>query len=296
MGKISRKIMKANQELWSKRFLWQCLVMLLVWKTVSALIHYSIPEEMPKGSFVGNIAKDLRMDGNHLSDHELRILTKTGMIQYFRIDREEICGKAEKCVLNFQIIIESKRKLYGVGVEITDINDHFPQFPPGEQEVRINEISTQGSRFPLPEAQDPDLGINSVQSYHLTGSDHFSLEVKKGENGARHAELVLEKPLDREEQSLYELVLTATDGGNPVRSGTAQIQVTVLDANDNAPVFSQQTYEVNVEENIPKGSIVCAVKATDLDEKAEVKYYFKKIGTLYEEFITGRDGDSNQPG
>ncbi|XP_062986142.1 protocadherin gamma-A6-like isoform X5 [Elgaria multicarinata webbii] len=286
--------MGENQRLWSckESLLLQCLIMVFVWETVSAQIHYSISEEMQKGSFVGNIAKDLGMDGNPLSDHELRILTRTGMVQYFalnynsgslqtseRIDREVICGGAEKCILNFQVIVENKRKLYGVEVEVTDINDNAPHFLPGEQDVKINEISILGSRFPLPEAQDPDLGINSIQSYQLTGSNCFYLDVQIGENGASHAELVLEKMLDREEQAVYDLILTATDGGDPVRSGTTQIQVIVLDANDNAPVFSQPVYETSIKENIPKGSIVSTVKATDLDEgiNGEVKYSFKKI-------------------
>ncbi|XP_060134092.1 protocadherin gamma-A6 isoform X27 [Zootoca vivipara] len=285
--------MGENQKQWSwkETILLQCLVLMFILKTVSAQLHYSIPEEMQKGSFVGNIAKDLGMDGNNLSNRELRILTRTGMIQYFtlnynsghlqtteRIDREEICAWAEKCKLNFQVIVESKRKLYGVEVEVTDINDNAPHFPPGELEVKINEISIIGSRFPLPDATDPDLGINSVQNYQLTGSIHFSLDVQTGENGPKHAELVLEKSLDREEQQVYDLILMAMDGGDPVRTGTAQIQVIVLDVNDNAPIFSQPVYEISIEENIPKGSIVCAVRATDLDEgiNGEVKYSFKK--------------------
>ncbi|XP_053253340.1 protocadherin gamma-A6-like isoform X10 [Podarcis raffonei] len=285
--------MGENQKQWSckETILLQCLILMFILKTVSAQLHYSIPEEMQKGSFVGNIAKDLGMDGNNLSNRELRILTRTGMTQYFalnynsghlqtteRIDREEICAWAEKCKLNFQVIVESKRKLYGVEVEVTDINDNAPHFPPGELEVKINEISIKGSRFPLPDATDPDLGVNSVQNYQLTGSVYFSLDVQTGENGPKHAELVLEKSLDREEQPVYDLILMAMDGGDPVRTGTAQIQVIVLDANDNAPIFSQPVYEISIEENIPKGSIVCAVKATDLDEgiNGEVKYSFKK--------------------
>nr|XP_056718903.1 protocadherin gamma-A6-like [Euleptes europaea] len=269
----------------------QCLIIVYFWNAASAQIHYSIPEEMQKGSFVGNIAKDLGTEGKQLSDHGLRIVATIGKVQYFslnannghlqtseRIDREAICGQAEKCILHFQVIVESKRKLYRVEVEITDINDNAPHFPPGEHEVKVNEIAIQGSRFPLPEAQDQDLGMNSVQSYQLTGSSHFSLGVKMGENGAKHVELVLEKMLDREEQSMYELILTATDGGDPVRTGTAEIKIIVLDVNDNAPVFSQPLYAVAIEENIPKGSTICRIRAVDLDEgiNGELKYFFKK--------------------
>uniref|UniRef100_A0ACB8EC26 Uncharacterized protein n=1 Tax=Sphaerodactylus townsendi TaxID=933632 RepID=A0ACB8EC26_9SAUR len=266
--------------------------MLFVWKAAAEQIHYSIPEEMQKGSFVGNIAKDLGMDGKHLSEHGLRIVTRTGTIQYFslnlnsgilqiseRIDREAICGQAEKCTLNLQVIMERKLKIYGIEVEITDLNDNDPQFHPREQEIEISEASPLGSRFDLPQAEDPDLGINSVQSYQLTDSSHFSLQVQKDENGIRRSALVLDKILDREEKSVHDLILTACDGGDPLRSGTAQIHVIVLDTNDNAPVFTQPVYEATVSENIPKGSTLVTVKAVDLDEGiyGEIRYLFHKI-------------------
>nr|XP_034959279.1 protocadherin gamma-A2-like isoform X24 [Zootoca vivipara] len=70
--------MEENQRLWiCKERILQCLIIVLAWKIVSGKIHYSIPEEMQKGSFVGNIAKDLGVDRNHLSDHGLRIVTRT---------------------------------------------------------------------------------------------------------------------------------------------------------------------------------------------------------------------------
>nr|XP_016848993.1 PREDICTED: protocadherin gamma-A6-like [Anolis carolinensis] len=268
----------------------QCLVtVIFAWKTVSGQIHYSIPEEMQKGSTVGNIAKDLGVDA---LNNGLRIVANVGMNLYFalnahnghlqtseRIDREEICGRVKKCILKFQVLNENKLKLYAIEVEIIDINDNAPQFTVLEQEVEISEMSAPGFRVPLMEAQDPDLGINSIQGYQLTGSGHFFLDVQMGENGIQHPALVLKELLDREELSVYDLILTATDGGDPVRSGTTQIKVRVLDANDNAPVFSQPIYEVTIKENIPKGSTVAFVSATDLDEglNGEVKYTIRKI-------------------
>uniref|UniRef100_A0A452IZ86 Cadherin domain-containing protein n=1 Tax=Gopherus agassizii TaxID=38772 RepID=A0A452IZ86_9SAUR len=268
-----------------------CFMLVIVWEAVSGQTRYSIPEEMQKGSIVGNFAKDLGLDIKELSDRGVRIVSK-GRTQYFalnvksghlitteRIDREQICGRMEKCLLTFEIIVEEKMKLYRVEVEITDINDNAPNFQAGESEVKISEITAPGSRYPLQEAQDPDLGINSLQSYHLSSNRHFSLVLQTGSDGVKYAELVLEKSLDREEQAVHNLILTATDGGNPVRSGTAQIHVIVLDANDNAPVFSQPIYKVNVLENMPAGSTMVTVTATDLDEgiHQEVKYSIRKI-------------------
>ncbi|NXI88271.1 PCDGA protein, partial [Rhipidura dahli] len=163
-------------------------------------------------------------------------------------------------------------------VEITDINDNAPGFKEVELEERISEATAPGSRFPLAKAHDPDSGRNSLQSYELSGDEHFSLAVQAGPGGDQRPELVLAKALDREEAAFHDLVLRAMDGGDPSRTGTARIRVTVLDANDNAPVFSQAEYTVRVPEDVPVGSVLVTVMATDADEglNGQVKYSMNK--------------------
>ncbi|XP_067423038.1 protocadherin gamma-A8-like isoform X5 [Emydura macquarii macquarii] len=268
-----------------------CLMLVTVWEAVSGQIRFSIPEETQKGSIVGNIAKNLGLDVKELSDRGVRIVGR-GRSQYFtlnlksghlysteRIDREQICGQIETCLLHFEIIVEDKMKVFGVEVEITDINDNAPSFQEATLEFRISELAAVGTRYSLEEALDPDVGTNSLQGYHLSSNKHFSLDVQTGADGDRHAELVLGKSLDREEQAFHDLILTATDGGDPVRSGTAQIHIIVLDANDNAPVFNQPVYKVSVLENVPVGTLLLTVNATDPDEaiNSEVTYSFRKI-------------------
>ncbi|KYO43815.1 hypothetical protein Y1Q_0003700 [Alligator mississippiensis] len=246
---------------------------------------------MQKGSFVGNIAQDLGLEAKALSERGVRVISR-GRTQYFalnvksghlitaeRLDREQLCGRAEKCLLNCEVIVEHEMKMYGVEVEIRDINDNAPNFQEEELEFQVSETTAPRSRFPLHEAHDPDLGINSLQTYRLNNDKHFSLAVQAGSDGDKYAELVLESALDREEQATHDLVLTATDGGDPVRSGTAHIRIIVLDANDNAPVFSQPVYRVDVSENVPRDSTILTVQATDLDEgvNKELKYSFRKI-------------------
>ncbi|XP_026049551.1 protocadherin gamma-A2-like isoform X48 [Astatotilapia calliptera] len=90
-------------------------------------------------------------------------------------------------------------------------------------------------------------------------------------DGNKNVEMVLQKPLDREKQEQISLVLTAIDGGEPQMSGTMQIVITVLDVNDNAPVFTQQTYKATVTENSPKGTVVATVTASDADQGSNSK-------------------------
>ncbi|XP_040478246.1 protocadherin gamma-A12 isoform X4 [Ursus maritimus] len=263
----------------------------ILWETGCAQIHYSVPEELEKGSRVGNIAEDLGLEPQELEERGVRIVSR-GRTQLFalnlrggslisagRIDREELCMGVLKCQLNLEILLEDKLKIYGVVVEVRDINDNAPYFREDELEIKVSENAATGLRFPLPHAWDPDIGKNSLQSYGLSSNTHFSLDVQSGVDGNKYPELVLEHALDREQKAVHHLVLTASDGGDPVRTGTARIHVVVVDVNDNAPVFAQSEYRVSVPENVAVGTKLLLVSATDPDEgaNAEVIYSFRYV-------------------
>uniref|UniRef100_A0A3Q1I754 Protocadherin gamma-C3 n=1 Tax=Anabas testudineus TaxID=64144 RepID=A0A3Q1I754_ANATE len=251
-------------------------------------LRYSIPEELEHGAFVGNIAEDLGLDLDKLSARRFRIVSGAKK-QYVevnlengvlfvneRIDREELCDQSLSCSFHLQVVIENPLELYRVEMEILDVNDNSPSFPWTEFNLDISESAAPGSRFPLESAQDLDVGSNSLRTYLLSVNEHFLLDIQTRSDGSKFAELVLQNPLDREQQSAHQMVLTAVDGGAPERSGTAQIDITVLDANDNAPVFDQSFYRVRLDENAPKGTVVIKLNATDLDEglNADITYSF----------------------
>uniref|UniRef100_A0A667WWB3 Si:ch73-233f7.1 n=1 Tax=Myripristis murdjan TaxID=586833 RepID=A0A667WWB3_9TELE len=255
---------------------------------VLAQIRYSIPEELEHGAFVGNIAEDLGLDVAKLSARRFRIVSGAKK-QYLevnlengilfvneKIDREELCERSPSCFLHLQVVIENPLELYRVEVEILDVNDNSPSFPWSEFNLDITESAAPGSRFPLESAQDQDVGTNSLRSYQLSANQHFVLNIQTRNDGSKFAELVLDTPLDREQQKKHEMVLTAYDGGSPERSGTALITITVLDANDNVPVFDRSVYRASLVENAPRGTLVLKLNATDLDEgsNGEVTYAF----------------------
>ncbi|KAM6953610.1 protocadherin alpha-4-like isoform 5-T5 [Aplochiton taeniatus] len=247
---------------------------------------------MDKGTFVGNLAKDLNVNIQEFKSRGLKIVSgyskqyfdadvKTGIIFVNeRIDREELCPNAMKCSLNIQVILSHPMQLHRVEVNILDINDNEPSFQENVHILNITELTHPGERYPLPIANDADVGDNSVKSYKLSPNDHFSLDAQSTGDQRVSAELVLQKALDREKQPVIALTLTAVDGGKPPKSGTLRITVNVIDVNDNTPMFGKSLYKVRVKENVPLGTVLIKLDATDLDEglHADIVYSFMKGG------------------
>ncbi|XP_068613927.1 protocadherin gamma-A12-like [Brachionichthys hirsutus] len=254
---------------------------------VNGDLRYSIPEELKRDSIIGNTVKDLGLDLRTLSSRNPRTdfeesrkhycdinLSSGDLITSERIDRESLCGKKPSCVVNVDLVLENPLELHRISLLIQDVNDNSPKFRDNLIEMEIRESAEKGNRFSMEEAHDADVGQNAVQRYNLQKNDNFILAVDNNK-----VELVLENKLDREKQREINLLLTALDGGSPQRSGTVVIHVTVLDANDNAPVFSQAVYKASLPENSPLDTVVVRVSATDADEgvNGDVTYHFGHV-------------------
>ncbi|XP_036379669.1 protocadherin alpha-3-like [Megalops cyprinoides] len=264
-------------------------ILMLLWNRTSAQIRYSIQEELKVGTIVGNLAKDMGFDRGTLADRNLRIVsgTKQDLFQVNqrdgalfvnqRIDREELCGKSTPCLVNLKAVIENPLEMHRITVEIVDVNDHAPSFPDPAYRLEIPEFTMTGARFQMEGAHDPDTGLNDLRHYKLSQNDYFRLDVKELNGDSKIPFLNLLKPLDREVTAQLSLLLTAIDGGSPQKSGTLNISVIILDANDNAPVCGKQIYTVSMKENVPVGTFVMRVDAVDLDEgiNGEIEYSFR---------------------
>ncbi|XP_030621253.1 protocadherin alpha-C2-like [Chanos chanos] len=244
---------------------------------------------MEEGSVVANLATDLGLDLRTLNKRKMRldliankkyleVNKETGELYIAeKIDREYLCiTKTSSCYLKMDVIIENPIRMFNIELEILDINDNAPRFRRETIYLDISESTPVRERFSLTNAVDPDIGSNSVNTYHLGENEHFDIEIQSGRDGSKFADLILKKALDREELAVHNLIITAVDGGVPPRSGTASILVRVLDTNDNAPRFDKKNYTINLSENSPIGSLVLKLNATDLDEgsNSELEYFF----------------------
>ncbi|XP_042547813.1 protocadherin alpha-4-like [Dipodomys spectabilis] len=254
----------------------------------SSQLHYSVSEEAKHGTFVGRIAQDLGLELTELVPRLFRVASKgrgdllevnlqNGILFVNgRIDREELCGRSAECSLHLEVIVDRPLQVFHVEVEVKDINDNAPVFPATQKNLFIPESRLLDSRFPLEGASDADIGANALLTYRLSPNEYFSLEKPSNDDQVKGLGLVLRKFLDREETPEISIVLTATDGGKPELTGTVQLHITVLDANDNAPVFDRPLYTVKLPENVPNGTLVIKVNASDLDEglNGDVVYSF----------------------
>ncbi|XP_066479074.1 protocadherin beta-1-like [Tiliqua scincoides] len=254
-------------------------------------IFYSVPEEKKSGSLVANVLKDLKVGVKELSARGARLVSKSSK-QYFqldphsgdvilkdRIDREALCGRNDPCMLRFEIVLENPLQLHRIEVEIEDVNDNPPKFSKNQFFFEIPEQTPINTRFPMDRADDSDKGKNTIQNYTLSPNEHFSLDVQSHSDGSKYAELVLEKPLDREVDPQLILIYSAVDGGDPERTGTAKIVIDVLDNNDNLPQFGQLLYKIKIKENSPLNTLVTKVEASDRDigSYADITYAFSQV-------------------
>ncbi|CAG6016987.1 unnamed protein product [Menidia menidia] len=155
-----------------------------------------------------------------------------------------------------------------VNIVVTDVNDNDPAFNLSlttNFTVREEEANLFVGHVL---ATDPDAGANGQVFYRIV--NHPDLFVI-GVNGSIYTRV----PLDRELRGQYNLVVEASDGAVDPRRTSLTLSVQVEDIDDNSPVFSQQTYVVNVPENSPLGTVVLRLSAVDPDLFSNVTYRIK---------------------
>ncbi|XP_053847207.1 protocadherin alpha-3-like isoform X2 [Vidua macroura] len=270
------------------------LVLQAAWALAGGQVRYSVAEEAKAGTVVGRLAQDLGLEAGEAEARRLRLVAQGrrasvevsgasgALLVSSRLDREELCGKSAPCALRLEVLLERPLRVFHVELEVTDINDNAPIFPAARKNLSIAESSLPGSRFPLEGATDADIGANAQLSYTLSPSEHFSLDLHRSEEYRESLFLVLTKTLDRETIPVHRLVLTATDGGRPSLTGTMELVISVLDANDNAPQFNQSVYKVQLPESAAVGTLVVRVNATDPDLGSNGEMTFSVTNTFPE--------------
>ncbi|KAI4550210.1 hypothetical protein MJT46_018936 [Ovis ammon polii x Ovis aries] len=204
---------------------------------LNGLVSYRMQVGMPRMDFVinsssGVVVTTAELDRERIAEYQLRVVASDAGTP-------------------------TKSSTSTLTIRVLDVNDETPTFFPAVYNVSVSEDVPREFRVVWLNCTDSDVGLNAELSYFITGGNvdgKFSV-------GYRDATVRTVVNLDRETTATYTLVLEAIDNG-PVgkrRTGTATVFVTVLDVNDNRPIFLQSSYEASVSEDIPEGhSIVQA--------------------------------------
>uniref|UniRef100_A0A8C3MS99 Uncharacterized protein n=1 Tax=Geospiza parvula TaxID=87175 RepID=A0A8C3MS99_GEOPR len=168
-----------------------------------------------------------------------------------------------------------------IEVHIEDVNNCAPRFTKALYNLSVSEDASVGESVLLFSAVDCNwMHDNTFVEYSIVGGNAenlFSVETSVMGSETSYklvSSLVLSSALDRETAASHQLVLLASDRETPSLNSTATVLITVLDVNDNPPVFSSPEYHVHVKESIPIGSHITEVSAKDCDAgtNSEITY------------------------
>lgn len=247
-------------------------------RAVDTRVTLEIAEGQPRGAFVGRIPTKPGFTYRfNEAPREFTMDAATGEIRTSAVlDRETLRND------RYDLVVLSSQPTYPIEVRIVvvDINDNPPEFPEQSIAVSFSESAAAGTRLLLDAASDRDIGVNGVSDdYRIVAGnkdDKFRLIVTANPTGeTSYLHLETTGKLDRESQGYYTLNISARDGGAPPKHGYLQVNVTILDVNDNPPIFDHSDYIVSLNESVPPGTPVLQVMATDSDlgDNAKITYY-----------------------
>ncbi|XP_062375049.1 cadherin-23 [Sardina pilchardus] len=233
-----------------------------------------VPEGLPIGSSVfrvqvedpdekdnGAVTLVLEMGMPRL---DFALNTSSGVLtSMVALDRERI-GQYHLRILAYDAGKYPRTSTSTLTITVMDVNDETPTFFPPVYNVSLQESVPRDHMVVRLNCSDNDAGLNAELSYFITGGNQDG----KFSVGFRSGIVRTVVGLDREFQASYTLVIEAIDNGpaGGRRTGTATVYVTVLDVNDNRPIFLQNSYETSVLETVAQGTSILKVQATDADQ------------------------------
>ncbi|XP_013393116.1 protein dachsous [Lingula anatina] len=251
-------------------------------------VEFSIAEEQPIGSFIG----DLNTGNNYLFvvwqgteyNDRIHVDTFTG-----NITTAAVLDREEKSSYSFSVVLSSSGLLMQVTVRVLDINDHNPVFPVDVVHLILPEKTPINTKHVLGSAVDPDLGDNTVSRYEIhSGNTNSAFGLVSKQNGnVLYLDLTVIGVLDYEQTREYDLFIRAYDNGSPPKYGEMRVNVTIIDDNDNQPIFNASRYSAQILENATVGGSILQVFATDQDsgENGHIMYHIDRINSDQEEFF-----------
>ncbi|CAJ1061360.1 neural-cadherin isoform X1 [Xyrichtys novacula] len=246
------------------------------------------PNEGKNAMLTYSIIKNVR---NEINLNLFSINASTGTIYTVlrSLDRE-----AED---RYLVVVEARDGggLAGTGtatILVSDVNDHPPVFTQRLYTTQVTEDLEVNSEVLVVSATDGDEGENAVVTFSIVGGDEDRRFFVETDKVNRRGVIKLQKTVDFEkpQERTFNLTLKAEDADF---FSLAYCLIQVEDSNDHAPVFLPQFYEsAAMSEDVPVGTIVAQVTASDLDsgQNGRFSYSISKESDPYSQFLVDQSG------
>ncbi|XP_056312427.1 protocadherin Fat 1-like isoform X2 [Danio aesculapii] len=225
--------------------------------------------------------KDRFSKGHFIMDSDTFVINSQGVISLGRdatLDRETNDHYTLEVIAVDQPV-DGLSSTAQVIITVLDINDNNPQILPLPEPIEIQEgkyTQTSPGEVCKISATDADIGDNGLVTFSTSSLSNF---FSCSDDGTLQAI----SELDREMQDVYDVVITAVDHGIPQLNNMTTVRVSITDVNDNAPVFSSETYSRSILIRDAKvGELLLTVSATDRDagDNALITYSFSEVSSM----------------
>uniref|UniRef100_A0A669E8E9 Cadherin domain-containing protein n=1 Tax=Oreochromis niloticus TaxID=8128 RepID=A0A669E8E9_ORENI len=244
-------------------------------------VTFSVPEDLPVGSVIGKIQAE---DGDYGPNGAITY-NITPENQFLPLSVGEFSGLItlireldfeEQTIYHFQIKAKdegwfSKTGTLNVTVLVMDVNDNPPVFSSSEYITSVRENSAVGTNVLDVTATDIDSGANAQIFYSLIGGHIDKFAVDSG-NGT----ITTLAMFDYEQEQMFDLTIKGSNTGGHALFSLAHVVIQISDVNEFTPRFIKKEFNFSVLKNVPIGTVIGKVTATDGDRGSEGQIDGKK--------------------
>lgn len=244
---------------------------------------FSVPEDLPVGSVIGRVQAEDRDYG----PNGAIMYSITPENQYLPFSVGESSGLLtlireldfeDKVIHQLQIKATdggwvSRTGMVNVTVVVVDVNDNPPIFSSSEYLISVPENSEVGTNVIDVSATDADSAANAQISYSIVAGhmDKFAIDSKNGS-------VTTLDVFDYEREQNFDVTIKASNTGSYNLFTLAHVVIQISDINEFTPTFKKREFSFSVYKNVPVGTVIGEVTATDHDQGAEGQVFYLVFG------------------
>ncbi|KAM7412809.1 hypothetical protein PAMA_020270 [Pampus argenteus] len=246
-------------------------------------VTFSVPEDLPVGSVIGKIQAE---DGDYgpngavmyciMAENQylpFSVGEASGLLTLIReldFEKEGIYHLQIKATDGGWV---SKTGVLNVTVIVMDVNDNPPVFSASEYIISVPENSEIGTVVLNVKTADADSGVNAQITYSLIAGhvDKFAMD-------SRNGTITTLDIFDYEREQIFDITIKSSNTGSHPLFSLAHVVIQISDVNEFTPTFKKKEFNFSVFKNVPIGTRIGKVIATDYDQGSEGQVFYLMFG------------------